>query len=148
MLLSLGGRRTWYNAWQMSLDKPFASNWGAHLAYTHAKALENGGPDLFALDLPNTTLYARHPTSGSEPNHLVATGIVGLPFDTRFSTSITLGTGPAVQVFDLTAGFDLAGHLATGVLTSSASGNVVRSSAALPRAARSRSSVPLRRSWA
>ena len=111
-----GGRRMWYNAWQLSLDKPFMSNWGAHLAYTHAKAEENGGPDLFAFDLPNTSLYARHPTAGSEPNHLVATGIFGLPFDARFSTSITLGSGPATQLFDLTAGFDLAGHLGTGVI--------------------------------
>jgi len=111
-----GGRRTWYNGWQVSLDRPFVGNWGAHFAYAHAKAEENGGPDLFALDLPNTALYARHPTAGSEPNHLVATGIVGLPFDVRFSTSVTLGTGPATQVFDLSQGFDLAGHLKTGVI--------------------------------
>jgi hypothetical protein len=111
-----GGRRTWYNAWQLSLDKPYAGNWGAHLAYTHAKSEENGGPDLFAFDLPNTALYARHPTAGSEPNHLVAAGTYGLPFGTRIGATLTLGTGPATQVFDLSQGFDLAGHLKTGVL--------------------------------
>ena len=111
-----GGRRYWYNAWELSVDRPYAGRFGAHIAYTHAKSLQNGGPDLFAFDLPNTALYARHPTAGSEPNHFVATGIVGIPYDVRFSTTVTLGTGPATQVFDLSKGFDLAGHLATGVI--------------------------------
>jgi hypothetical protein len=111
-----GGRRYWYNAWQFTMDKPYAHNWGVHVAYTHAKADQNGGPDLFAFDLPNTSLYARHPTAGSEPDHIVATGTFGLPFDVRFGTTVTLGTGPATDVFDLTQGFDLAGHLKTGVI--------------------------------
>ena len=75
-------------------------------------------PARIAFDLPNTSLYARHPTQGSEPNHFVATGILGLPFRTTFSTTLTLGTGPAVDVFDLSQGFDLAGHLKTGVINS------------------------------
>ena len=111
-----GGRRTWYNAWQFTLDKPFAARWEAHFAYTHAKAEENGGPDLFAFDLPNTALYARHPTAGSEPNHFVGSGIYALPFGTRLGATLTWGTGPATQVFDLSQGFDLAGHLKTGVI--------------------------------
>jgi Carboxypeptidase regulatory-like domain/TonB dependent receptor len=116
-----GGKRFWYNAWQFSLDRPYVSGWGAHLAYSHATTLQNGGQggtDFFAFDLPNTADYARHPVTGSEPNHLVATGIFGIPFDLRFSTTITLGTGPATDVLDLSQGFDLAGHLKTGVLNS------------------------------
>jgi len=111
------GKSTWYNAEQVSLDRPFTGHWGAHIAYTHAKALQNGN-DLFALDLPTAALYARHPVAGSEPNHFVGTGMVGLPWETRFSTTVTLGTGPATPVFDLTQGFDLAGHLKTGVINS------------------------------
>src|SRR5206468_12156106 len=32
------------------------------------------------------------------------------------STNVTVGTGPATPVFDLSKGFDLPGHLATGVI--------------------------------
>ena len=51
----------------------------------------------------------------SEPNHLVASGIFGLPFEARFSTTITLGSGGAQPIQDFSKGFDLAGRLATGV---------------------------------
>ena len=114
-----GGKRYWYNAWFASFDRPFTGTWGAHFAYTHAKALQNGGKgdntDCCSFDLPNSALYPRRPVVGSEPDHLVATGIFGLPWDVRFSTTATLGTGPATVVVDVSQGFDLAGHLKTGV---------------------------------
>ncbi len=109
------GKSFWYSGESFTLDRPYAHGWGAHFVYTHSKAEQNGN-DLFSLDLPSAADYARHPIPGSEPNHINATGIVGLPWDVRFSTNITLGTGPAVDVFDLSQGFDLAGHLKTGVI--------------------------------
>ncbi len=44
---------------------------------------------------------------GSEKDRIVATGIFGLPWDVRFSTNITLGTGAAFNVLDFSQGFDL-----------------------------------------
>jgi len=113
------GKSYWYSAESFTLDRPYTSQsrWGARFVYTHSTAEQNGN-DLFSLDLPSAADYARHPINGSEPNHINATGIVGLPWDVRFSTNITLGTGPAVDVFDLSQGFDLAGHLKTGVINS------------------------------
>ena len=110
------GRSTWYNAESLTLDRPFTSqtHWGAHFTYTHAKALQNGN-DLFEFDLPSVTQIARHPVNGSEPNHFYASGIIGLPWESRFSTSVTLGSGPAQPIQDFSKGFDLAGRLATGV---------------------------------
>jgi carboxypeptidase family protein/TonB-dependent receptor-like protein len=114
-----GGKRYWYNAWYLSLDRPYTNNWGVHVAYTHAKALQNGGrggsDDCCSFDLPNSALFPRRPVTGSEPNHLVASGIFGLPFGFKFSTTATLGTGAADVVIDVSQGFDLAGHLKTGV---------------------------------
>ncbi len=111
------GKSFWYSGESITLDRPYTSqtHWGVHAVYTHSKAEQNGN-DLFSLDLPSASAYARHPVPGSEPNHLVATGIFGIPFDIRFSTSLTLGTGPASPIFDLSKGFDLAGHEATGVI--------------------------------
>ncbi|HEX7139718.1 MAG TPA: TonB-dependent receptor, partial [Vicinamibacterales bacterium] len=111
------GKSFWYSAESITLDRPYNHGWGARFVYTHAKAEQNGN-DLFSLDLPSASAYARHPINGSEPNHINATGMVGLPWDVRFSTNITLGTGPAVDVFDLRQGFDMAGHLKTGVINS------------------------------
>ncbi|HEX3111264.1 MAG TPA: TonB-dependent receptor, partial [Thermoanaerobaculia bacterium] len=112
-----GGKRTWYDAESVTLDRPYtsATHWGLHFVYTHARALQTGN-DLFSLDAPSSSFYAKHPVAGSEPNHFTANAIVGLPANLMFSTNVTMGTGPATPVFDFTQGFDLAGRQATGVI--------------------------------
>ena len=110
------GKSFWYDAQSITLDRPYTGRgWGAHFTYTHAKAEQNGN-DLFSLDLPSASLYAKHPRLGSEPNRFNATGIFGLPWDVRFSTNVTLSTGEATPYFDFSKGFNLAGRLATGVI--------------------------------
>jgi hypothetical protein len=111
------GKRFWYDGESISLDRPYTdqTKWGVHFVYTHSKASQTGN-DLFSLDAPSASAYAKHPPAGTEPNHIVATGIVGVPWDVRLSTTATFGTGPATPVFDFSQGFDLAGRAATGVL--------------------------------
>ena len=113
------GKSFWYDAETLTLDRPFTSNgplhWSARFLYTHARSLQNGN-DLFSLDLPSAAAYARHPVAGTEPNHFVASSIIGLPWDMRFSTTITYGSGGASPVSDFSQGFDFAGRLKTGVI--------------------------------
>lgn len=109
------GKRTWYDGYFLSLDKPFSASssasrigaWGAHIAYTHAKATQNGN-DLFSLDYPSADLYPRHIVPGTERDRIVATGTLGLPFDVRFSTILSYGSGAATTVLDFSHGFGLA----------------------------------------
>jgi hypothetical protein len=113
------GKSFWYDAESVTLDRPFTTQagwkgWGVRFTYTHAKTLQNGN-DLFSLDLPTAASYARHPVPGSEPNHFNASGIFGLPWDMRFSTNITVGTGGATPITDFSQGFSMAARLATGV---------------------------------
>jgi outer membrane receptor protein involved in Fe transport len=110
------GKSFWYDGESITLDRPFTTqtHWGARFTYTHAKAEQNGN-DLFSLDLPSAASYARHPVPGSEPNHFNATGIFGIPWDMRFSTSVTFGTGGATPITDFSQGDSLAGRLATGI---------------------------------
>lgn len=110
------GKSFWYDAESLTLDRPFTSQagWGARFTYTHAKTEQNGN-DLFSLDLPSAAAYAKHPVPGSEPNHFNATGIFGIPWDMRFSTSVTFGTGGATPITDFSKGFSYAGRLQTGV---------------------------------
>jgi len=100
------GKRYWYDGIFLSLDRPYTGRWGAHVAYTHAKA-EQTGNDLFSLDYPSAAAYRRHTVPGSEKDRIVANAIVGLPWDMRFSTTLTLGTGAAFNVSDFSQGFDL-----------------------------------------
>ena len=111
------GKEFWYDAVSITLDRPYtgSNRWGARFMYTHAQA-EQTGNDLFSLDLPAANLYARHPRAGSEPNRFNATAIIGLPWDIRFSTNVTLSSGEATPVFDFSKGFSLPGRLATGVI--------------------------------
>lgn len=102
----------WYDALLVSVDKPYtaSSKWGATIAYTYAES-EQTGNDLFSLDcqpgecLGGLSDYPRHPTANDERNRLVFSGIVGLPWDIRFSTLITLGSGLPWTINDASRGF-------------------------------------------
>ncbi|HEX2120348.1 MAG TPA: hypothetical protein VHL59_01780, partial [Thermoanaerobaculia bacterium] len=111
------GKSFWYDGVSLALDRPFTgqNRWGAHLTFTHARAEQNGN-DLFSLDAPAASLYARHPRPGSERNRFNAAVIVGLPWNMRFSTNITLSDGEATPYLDFSKGFSLAGRLETGVI--------------------------------
>jgi hypothetical protein len=100
------GKDYWYQGIFLTLDRPYTDNWGAHLAWTHAKAQQTGN-DLFSLDYPSAAAYGRHDVPGSEKDRIVANGIFGIPWDIRFSTTITLGTGAAFNVLDFSQGYDL-----------------------------------------
>lgn len=111
------GKSFWYDAQSITLDRPYTrqNGWGVRFSYTHAKAQQNGN-DLFSLDLPSAASYAKHPVAGSEPNRLQANAIFGIPWDMRFSTNVTLSTGPATPIHDFSQGGSLSEKLATGVI--------------------------------
>lgn len=100
------GKRTWYDGVFLTIDRPYTGGWGAHLAWTHAKATQTGN-DLFSLDFPTAAAYGRHEVPGSEHDRVVANYIVGLPWELRFSTTLSFGSGGAFNVLDFSQGFDL-----------------------------------------
>ena len=108
------GKKYWYDAMHLTIEKPFVggSRWGGTLAWTHATA-EQTGNDLFSLDLPSAAAYGRHAVPGSEKDRLVISAIVGLPWEVRFSTIGSFGSGAAFNVLDFSQGFSLENRLQT-----------------------------------
>lgn len=106
------GKQYWYEGIYLTLDRPFSGRWGAHIAWTHGKA-EQDGNDLFSLDYPSAALYPRHEVPGTERDRIVANLITALPWDVRFSTSLSFGTGGATTVLDFSEGFDLPARFRT-----------------------------------
>jgi hypothetical protein len=112
VLLSDANKKFWYDALLVSIDKPYttSSRWGATLAYTYAES-EQTGNDTFSFDCQpaecaaGVAHYRRHPTANDERNRIVFSGIVGLPWDLRFSTLITLGSGLPYTISDASLGF-------------------------------------------
>ena len=100
------GKRYWYDGIFLTMDRPYTGSWGAHLAWTHGKAEQNGN-DLFSLDYPSADQYPRHEVPDSERDRIVAVGTFGLPWDLRFATTVSLGSGGATNVLDFSQGFDL-----------------------------------------
>jgi hypothetical protein len=106
------GREFWYDALLVSVDKPYtaSSKWGATIAYTYAQS-EQTGNDLFSLDCQPAECrggiddFPRHPTANDERHRLVFSGILGLPWEIRFSTLITLGSGLPWTINDAFRGF-------------------------------------------
>ncbi len=92
--------RTWYDAMQVQLDRPYRKvgtfGWGAGIYYTLSRA-EREGNDLFSF--PQVALQPRHPTPTDQPHRVVANWIVDVPylFGVQFSGLATVATG---QVFD------------------------------------------------
>ena len=104
LLLSNSGKKNWFDALYLTADRPFDGKWGLSLAYTLGKAEAIGG-DLFSLDYRTPADYPRHPANSDERNRIVATGIVGLPYDFLVSGFVTISSGLGFNIADASQGF-------------------------------------------
>jgi hypothetical protein len=106
VLISSDDVETWYDAVYLTLDRPFTSdaNYGFTFAYTYADAEQVGG-DLFSLDLPTIADWPRYGTPGTQDHRVVATGIVGIPWDMRLSTLVQYSSGDKFRIHDFSRGF-------------------------------------------
>jgi hypothetical protein len=106
VLISDATKKAWYDALLLSVDKPYtaSSKWGATLSYTFGHGKANGG-DLFSLDYVNVAGYPIHPSPNDERHRIVASGILGLPWDVRLSTFLVLGSGLGYTIQDSSLGF-------------------------------------------
>ena len=89
-----------YAALYLQADKPFTreSGWGFSSALTISRARSNDGAgfgDPFWFDTPNVGDQGWQPSRGLERWRYVGTATVGLPFDIRLSTVVTLSSGPS-----------------------------------------------------
>jgi hypothetical protein len=101
-------RRTWYDGFFLTLDRPIAADgrWGFNLAYTYAEAEQTGtdnvgeGIAFGAFDYLNSGSLYRTPGTNDERHRLVMSGTVALPANFQLSSIITLGSGVPFTVFD------------------------------------------------
>ena len=105
ILISSDDKKSWYDALFFTAEKPYgtAGRWGFSFTYTLGRAEQNGG-DLFSLDFPRPEDYPRYPTATDERHRVVATAIVGLPWDVLASTFLTLGSGLPFNIDDQSRG--------------------------------------------
>lgn len=102
------GRKWWYDGYFLTLDRPMtaSTNWGFNLAYTYAKAYQNGtdNPDegiaFGAFDYLNSQSFYKFPSSNTDKQRLVMSGTYRLPAGFQVSSIITLGSGVPFTIFD------------------------------------------------
>ena len=99
--LNIGSSRgkSHYTAIYLQAEKPWdeRSKWGTTLALTVSDAKSNQARSFGEAEMFNAgsqDAYGWQPTNGLERWRFVGTGIVGLPFDFRLSTTVTLASGP------------------------------------------------------
>lgn len=95
ILASTDEGRTWYDAVDVTASKPFTeqSRWGFTFSYTMADASRKG-MDFFTLDFPMVAPGDWPRVDQPVERHrVVASGIVGLPYDVRLSSLVQLGSG-------------------------------------------------------
>jgi len=105
-LISTDDVKTWYDAVYLTLDRPYteSSRFGFNVAYTWADAEQIGG-DLFSLDLPTIADWPRYGTPGTQDHRVVASGIVGLPWEVRLSGLLQYSSGDRFRINDFSRGF-------------------------------------------
>lgn len=110
VLVSADDRTATFTGVYLTADKPFSDAlsrwgipWGMSLAYTFGFARERG--DLFNFDYATIKDSPIVPTATDERHRVVLSGIVGLPWETKLSTLIVVGTGVPFTVADASAGF-------------------------------------------
>ena len=106
VLVSSDDIRTWYDAFYVTLDRPYsdASRFGFNVAYTYADAEQIGG-DLFSLDLPEIADWPRYGTPGTQDHRVVANAIVGVPWGVRLSGLLQYSSGDKFRIHNRRAGF-------------------------------------------
>jgi outer membrane receptor protein involved in Fe transport len=102
VLISSDDIRTWYDAVYIQLDRPYNGNYGFNVAYTWSDA-EQIGNDLFSLDRPTINDWQPYGTPGTQDHRIVASGIVGIPWDVRLSTMIQYSSGDKFRIDDWSA---------------------------------------------
>jgi outer membrane receptor protein involved in Fe transport len=103
ILVSTDAKKNWFDALYLVAERPFDHHWGFRVNYTLGKAEAIGG-DLFSLDYPTVEAYPRHPSATDERHRIIATGIVGIPWDFVLSTFVTLGSGLGYNINDNSQG--------------------------------------------
>ena len=105
VIAAFNTRQTKYNAIFATIDKPYtkASHWGGGIAYTGVLTSKGRGFE-FNFDYPNIGATPFVPNAGYEKHHIVANGIVDLPFAVKASTLITYGSGAPFFVTDANRG--------------------------------------------
>jgi hypothetical protein len=105
--------KTWYDAAQLQVERPLrlSTKWGGSLAYTLARAQEQGqSTDIFwPFDdrFPTVGDLPRRRAPGDQRHTIVANAIVRLPYDILFGSIVNLGSGIAVNATDASQGWDL-----------------------------------------
>ena len=106
VIVSADDVKTWYDAVYVTLDRPYSAdaNYGFNIAYTWAEAEQIGG-DLFSLDLPTLADWPRYGTPGTQDHRVVASAMVGIPWDVRLATLVQYSSGDKFRIHNFEDGF-------------------------------------------
>jgi hypothetical protein len=88
-LLTSAGK-SWYDAMQFSLTRPYDGDWQMQLSYTLSWAYNTFDDPFQGYALQSSIVKA--PSLQDERHHLVLSGIVNLPYEVQMSGLITLGS--------------------------------------------------------
>jgi hypothetical protein len=92
----------------VQLDKPYtsSSHWQGTLSYVFSQA-EQTGNDLFSWGIHDPLYGVRQRSPNVQKHAIVASALVDLPWEFRFGTLITLGSGFPFSVNDCSKGYDV-----------------------------------------
>ena len=99
-------KSSWYESVQVAFDKPYtsSSHWQGTLSYVYSDATQTGN-DLFSFGNHDPLFGIRQRSPGVQKHAITASAVVDLPWEFKFGTLITLGSGFPFFVNDCSTGF-------------------------------------------
>jgi outer membrane receptor protein involved in Fe transport len=109
MVIGMNGTETRATQLLLSAQKPYTkeSGWSATFAYTYTKARENRSnvasqDETYLFDFPTVDGFGWHESTGIPQHHLVATGIVDVPWGIEISGKLSLASPLPISFINCT----------------------------------------------
>ncbi len=105
ILYSTTSRKNWYDAVYLTAARPYSDGWGFNVAYTYAQSKQLGRENqvedtAFGFDFFHPNQLRKVPGDNDERQKVVASLIVGLPWEVMATSMVTMSTGVPYTIFD------------------------------------------------
>jgi len=97
-------KESWFQSFQVVVEKPYKNGWSASLSYVNGKA-EQTGNDFYSANALDPAYGFRQRSNLAQDHQITLSALADLPWGFRLSTLVTTGSGFPFEVTDCSAGW-------------------------------------------
>ncbi|MBK6406823.1 MAG: TonB-dependent receptor [Holophagales bacterium] len=97
-------KESWFQSFQVVVEKPYKNGWSASLSYVNGKA-EQTGNDFYSANALDPAYGFKQRSNLAQDHQITLSALADLPWGFRLSTLVTTGSGFPFEVTDCSAGW-------------------------------------------